>query len=244
MEEDATPKRPRIVAVAVFMLYLSLGIEAIQNLVQWSYFQSTALPLTANFLVSALMALIAYMTWKGWNWARVTSVIFILVGLPVSILSAIPCDDRSMPTSLLSINLLSIADIGVQLAALVLLFQRTSSDWFKAMKKLRRTTLRYSNRFGLSPTSSATGSFAIDESGQTVFRLWPWGSWYILPDKIAEEEIRMFLKLAFSSVCMVTFVAVLLLGTYYAIIVVIVVVLFAFWKIRRLVRGLPFKEAK
>ena len=76
--------------------------------------------------------LLAFFIWKigqGKNWARITYLVLFMLGVPFTIYSYLTSE-----ISTFSI-ILGIAGIILQIVALVFLFQKSSSDWFKSKKK-------------------------------------------------------------------------------------------------------------
>jgi hypothetical protein len=138
MKEDAMPKSPRTVTAAVSVLYLSLGLGVIQLLLRWSKAEASG-SLGPEVGPLLTLALIYYMIWRGRNWARIIYLILVLLGTPLSLLAVIQLSGHSDFSGSVGAHLLyiEIIQIGIHLVAVVLLFQRASSHWFKTMKKLR-----------------------------------------------------------------------------------------------------------
>ena len=135
--------QPQKVNTAVKLLYASLGLGIISSVLfppgldEVSSFGSALndslfIFFTAG-LTFGLIWLLIYMTGKGKNWARITFLIFFIIGIPLSIvtfplfllLSDTPVIDGS----------LFLVQTGMDLVALVFLFQGESSAWFKAIKQ-------------------------------------------------------------------------------------------------------------
>jgi len=80
----------------------------------------------------AFLAFLIYKIRKGRNWARITFLVISAIGIPFSIFSVIAS---------LTINpfpeILSIIEIILEITAIVLLFQKKSSEWFNLMKKTK-----------------------------------------------------------------------------------------------------------
>jgi hypothetical protein len=150
MKEDAMPKRPWTVTTGYFMLWLWIlsipGIPAIYLLWEWSngmvigqLIEGKDAKIALEAIVVSLlliwfpMTLILYGIGRGHNWARIIFLIVILLGAPFSLLCIIQnSGDSAFPRSLLTMFQLEI-----QIVAMVLLFQSSSSEWFKTMKILR-----------------------------------------------------------------------------------------------------------
>ena len=135
MKEDAMPKRPWMVTTAICMLCLSIGLWAMVILSGWSEAVMRGLPLGPELGSLLTLALICYMTGRGRNWARIILLIIVLLGTPLSLLSI---GITAFPAALGAHSAyIEIIQLSFQLAAVVLMFQRPSSHWFKSMKKLR-----------------------------------------------------------------------------------------------------------
>ena len=128
--------QPSKVATAVRVLYATLGIGIIRSILESSRHaeaSSIGFVLFITFFVLGLMWFLIYMTGKGRNWARITFLVLFILGVPLSILPMI----QSLTNEPIS-GVLGLVQIGMQVTALVFLFQGGSSVWFKAMKKLKR----------------------------------------------------------------------------------------------------------
>lgn len=131
--------KPRKVNTAVNLLYASLGIGVINSGLMPSEldeFSSSGSVLIDAFFTLGLLWFMAYMIGKGKNWARITFLVFFIMGFPLSIV-VLP-----MYLSLLSLSytpiilgILNLVQTGMQLIAMVFLFQGESSAWFKAIKQ-------------------------------------------------------------------------------------------------------------
>jgi len=79
-----------------------------------------------TLVVFAVMVFLIAMIGRGRNWARITLLVFFLLGLPLSILPLI----RSFTNSPIS-GVLGLAQVILQIVAIVFLFQQEASAWFK-----------------------------------------------------------------------------------------------------------------
>jgi uncharacterized protein len=149
MEASTIPQRPPKVKLAVNLLYLGLVIGAISGFLQPSPPQVDLGPFTTlviALLICGVLFWWYYMIGKGRNWARMAFlVIWVIIALfgmviffalfftetPLRLLDTLP------PSSITD-TILQFFYTGLDIAALILLFQRDSSDWFKAMKALRK----------------------------------------------------------------------------------------------------------
>jgi hypothetical protein len=67
--------------------------------------------------------------WKGRDWARITFLVLYIIGIPFAVFTLLqPLMDRPF------YGVLGIGQAVLQLVALVFLFQKSSSEWFKQMK--------------------------------------------------------------------------------------------------------------
>ncbi|MBI4149487.1 hypothetical protein HY491_03490 [Candidatus Woesearchaeota archaeon] len=124
--------RPNRVSTAIKLLYLSVVISIVQ-----SFFTSPALdnipPLAliifVNMFSLAILSFFIFMAAKGRNWARIVLLVLFIAGIPFFI--------YSLPRLLLLNPINGILNIGntiLTIIALVFLFQKSSSDWFRLMK--------------------------------------------------------------------------------------------------------------
>jgi len=126
--------RPKTVDIAVNLLYGTLGIGMLrvfwENPVQQTNKLVVGFSVFITIFVFAFMVLLIFKIGKGRNWARVTFLILFVIGIPLSV-----------PVLLLTFSknpffgIINIIQILLQLAAMVLLFQKRSSDWYKNMKR-------------------------------------------------------------------------------------------------------------
>jgi hypothetical protein len=131
MGEDARLERPSRVTAAVYLLYLSLGFMAAQGLLECSVpggNQSEGFGVLGTLPVSALFY---YMIGKGQNWARITFLLLFILSIPL-LVTRFPSHPVSGSLGI-GRSTLEITEIAIELAALSLLFQRVSSDWFGAV---------------------------------------------------------------------------------------------------------------
>jgi Ni/Fe-hydrogenase subunit HybB-like protein len=139
---SAAPKKVR---TAVVILCLMLAIRVVNSVVQLPralrqiseqmgnqgpYGAMAAkivlfVGLTVGIGMLVLMIVLIYFISKRRNWARITFTVLFAIGLPL-VLLGLP---RSLSVAPFSAAL-SLVQFGMQVAALVLLYQRQSSDWF------------------------------------------------------------------------------------------------------------------
>ena len=124
--------RPQKVTIAVTLLYITLGIGVLRGIIEASMLAQIAPPafvMLVTFFVLGIMWLFIYMIGEGRNWARITFLVLFIIGIPFSVLPLL----RSLAANPIS-GLLGIVQTALQLIALVFLFQKPSSDWFREMK--------------------------------------------------------------------------------------------------------------
>jgi hypothetical protein len=133
--------RPTKVRTAVTLLYISLGFGLMGTVWAWdsiwevSKYTQVFPPEFAVFLtfsILGVMFLFIYMIGRGRNWARITYFVLIIVGIPVYVLTFL----QSYPANPIY-GLLGIGQTVIDIIALVLLFQKPSSNWFREMRMLQ-----------------------------------------------------------------------------------------------------------
>ena len=143
MKEDAMPERPWTVTTAYYLLWLSLFlIPVIDALWHWPKVLTLEVVMHDSMLLGILalftgvwltMVLVVYQIGRGRNWARIIFLILTLVSTPPRLSGIIHASGRSAFQD----TIFNIYQLEIFIVAVVLLFQRSSSDWFKAVKKLR-----------------------------------------------------------------------------------------------------------
>ena len=125
--------RPKAVHNAMLLLYSVILIGIGDSILNMSSLSQIASPefIILNLIFSfAIMFFLIYMVGKGKNWARFTLLVFFIIGVPAYIYSLIYSPIQLPPASVI----ISIISLVLQISALILLFQKTSSNWFEAMK--------------------------------------------------------------------------------------------------------------
>ena len=146
MEANTKPERPWTVTIAVYLLYFSLICPSVGFILFWLAFgeadQFTVALWGSALLASLVMStLLYYFIGRGKTWARtIELVLFVVAALPTNILSLAQCGNIPESTGWINAStcILGIADVALQFVALVFLFQRMSSEWFKAVKILNQ----------------------------------------------------------------------------------------------------------
>ena len=123
------PERPKKVQNAVTILYVTLGIGIVRTVMEASAnveMAGVGFFTVVTLVAFAIMVFLFAMIGRGRNWARITLLVFFLLGLPLSILPLI----RSFTISPIS-GVLGLAQVILQIVAIVFLFQQDASAWFK-----------------------------------------------------------------------------------------------------------------
>jgi len=131
MEQNQTTRPPRV-GTAVKLLYITLGIGVLRSIMDASIYTEMASPafvMLISFFVLGVMGFFIFMIGKGRNWARTTFLVFFIISIPFA---AFPLM-QSVGANPIS-GRIGIIQIIIQIVALVFLFQKLSSDWFRDMK--------------------------------------------------------------------------------------------------------------
>jgi len=129
--------RPANVGTAVKLLYITLGIRVVWIIMAASRTAQMASPdyvmFIPRFFGLGIMWFFIYMIGKGRNWARITFLMLFIIGILFYILPLL----QSLAVNPIS-GSLGIGQTVIQIIALVFLFQKPSSIWFKVMKAQKR----------------------------------------------------------------------------------------------------------
>jgi hypothetical protein len=126
-----TPK-PQKIKTAVLMLWVSLGLGLVRS--AWEI-PAQAEHSSVGFVVFVLaftLLFTGFFIWmidRGKNWARITFLVLFILGVPLSILPLL----QSLAYAPIS-GLLGIAQVILQTIAVIFLFVKQSSTWFKIKK--------------------------------------------------------------------------------------------------------------
>lgn len=129
METQSAAQKPQPVVTAVNLLWASLAVGLVKMLMDFSNLSSMAPAAFTNFILIFTFALIAFLIFKisaGRDWARITFLVMFIIG----ILPALPIVLGELSRSAV-VGVLSVAQIGLQVYALFLLFTRPGSSWFR-----------------------------------------------------------------------------------------------------------------
>lgn len=128
-------RRPKGVQAAVVMLWASLGIGILNSLFVVTHPTPSGAHLM-QFVIVGIMAVLFAMIGGGRNWARITLLVLYLPGLVLWILTIPRLLRVDGPLSLLFM----LAQSFLQTVALILLFQREASEWFRGGQRSGITT--------------------------------------------------------------------------------------------------------
>ena len=117
--------RPGNVGTAVKLLYITLGIGVARSIATVQI-ASPGFVMFITFFTVSVLGLLIHMIGKGRNWARITLLVLFIIGIPFTI----PLLLQSLAINPVS-GLLDVGQTVIQIIALVFLFQKPSSTWFK-----------------------------------------------------------------------------------------------------------------
>jgi len=104
-------------------------LRSIMDASMYTEMASPAFVMLISFFVLGVMGFFIFMIGKGRNWARITFLVFFIISIPFA---AFPLM-QSVGANPIS-GRIGIIIIIIQIVALVFLFQKLSSDWFREMK--------------------------------------------------------------------------------------------------------------
>ena len=128
-EVQSVAQKPQLVVTAIFLLWASLAIGVVKMLLDFSYLSGVASAAFTNFILIFTFVLIAFLISKisvGRNWARITFLFIFIIG----VLPILPIVLGEFSRSAV-VGALSVAQIGLQVYALFLLFTLPCSSWFR-----------------------------------------------------------------------------------------------------------------
>lgn len=129
METQSAAQKPQAVVTAVNLLWASLAVGLVNMLMDFSYPSSVALAAFTNFILIFTFALTAFLNFKisaGRNWARITTLVLFIIG----VLPTLPIVLDEFSRSAV-VGALSVAQVGLQVYALFLLFTQPGRSWFR-----------------------------------------------------------------------------------------------------------------
>lgn len=129
MEEQNAPQKPQSVALAVSLLWASLGVGVVKITFELFKHAAGGIDAISFTVLAATLAIVVFLIFKiaaGRNWARIAFlVLFVLGSFPMA--GVILDEFASAPF----MGALSVAQIGLQAYALYLLFTQPGSAWFR-----------------------------------------------------------------------------------------------------------------
>jgi FtsH-binding integral membrane protein len=127
--------RPQRVSTAVALICISLAVGVARILLEASQLSQRAplgFVLVVGFATLAVLLFFTVMIGKRQNWARITFLVLFIIGVPFSILPLL----QSLAKTPVS-GILGIAQLLLQAVALVFIFQKASSEWFRSHRKVQ-----------------------------------------------------------------------------------------------------------
>jgi len=129
METVPASQKPQAVITAVHLLWANLAVGLVKMLMDFSYYVAMAPAAFTNFVLIFTFALFSFLIFKisaGRNWARITYLVMSIIG----VLPTLPIVLGEFSRSAV-VGALSVAQIGLQVYALFLLFTQPGSSWFR-----------------------------------------------------------------------------------------------------------------
>ena len=129
MEAQSAGQKPRPIVTAVNLLWASLAVGLVKMLMDFSNLSTVAPAAFTNFILVFTFALSGFLIFKisaGRNWARITFLVLFIIG----VLPTLPIVFGEFSRSTV-VGALSVAQIGLQVYALFLLFTQPGSGWFR-----------------------------------------------------------------------------------------------------------------
>ena len=137
MPTKALSERPLKVAHAVKIFYVVVGlgiIRAIMTIIRHADVRSPYFLIFTKLMIYAVSLYLIYQLSKGRNWARWSMVVIFIIAIPLTILPAFASFFHNpVHTSL------GFVQIALYIIGLVFLFHRSSSSWFGAEKKSKKS---------------------------------------------------------------------------------------------------------
>ena len=128
MDTQLTPQsqKPASVSSAIKLLYATLAIGALRSVLEWSH-QTQAV--SSGFVMLFTFAFLVWLIYKidrGRNWARITFLVFFILGVPMSVLPLL----QSLAYYPVS-GVLGLLQVVLQTVALFMVFGRCARPWFR-----------------------------------------------------------------------------------------------------------------
>jgi hypothetical protein len=135
MEQNLAKNRPGKVSTAVKLLYIALGLGFLRNVLEasrLSWTGSAGFVMLITLAVFAFGLLLIHMIGRGENWARIIFLVAFILIIPFVIIFL--AFSAANPIY----GLLGLGQILLPIIALVFLFQKPSSAWFRNLKTRKR----------------------------------------------------------------------------------------------------------
>ncbi len=129
MEAQDSAQKPQSVKTAVNLLWASLAVGLVKMLMDLSNLSAIAPAAFTNFVLIFVFAFIAFLIFKisaGRNWARITFLVLFVIGM-LPTLPLMLGEFSRAPV----VGALSVAQVGLQVYALFLLFTQPGSAWYR-----------------------------------------------------------------------------------------------------------------
>jgi hypothetical protein len=129
METQNAVQKPQSVSTAVNLLWASMAVGLVKMLMDFSNLSAVAPAAFTNFVLVFTFALNAFLIFKisaGRNWARITFLVMFVIGM----LPTLPLMLGELSRSPV-VGALSVAQVGLHVYALFLLFTQPGSVWFR-----------------------------------------------------------------------------------------------------------------
>lgn len=121
--------KPEQVSRAVMLFWISLGLGVISTAFQWEYLTSLAGVGFALYVQAFTVAIYSWLIYKisrGRNWARITFLVLLLIGI-IPFLSQLPLLFARSPAA----GVIAFGQSALQIWALYLVFSEPGRRWFR-----------------------------------------------------------------------------------------------------------------
>src|SRR5262245_50250060 len=126
--ESGSARKPSEVIVAVNVLWAALAVGPVKVLLDWRYLSAHADPVFMALVMVAVIAvsvMLILQIARGRNWARVTYLVLMIFG-SAPYLTSLKTEFERSP----ALGGLSVAQMGLQIVGLWLLFTSPGKAWF------------------------------------------------------------------------------------------------------------------
>jgi hypothetical protein len=179
MHENTKPERPLEVTAALCLLYLGLVFAVIADAMGFALPGGNTSDGLAMLVFLPISVLIYYMIGEGKNWARITFFVLLVLSI-LGLVHHFVDKPLDATWSARAKDCLLIAEAGVDLMALVMLFLPVSSEWFKAVDKTREVRLKRTIAAPLGPDETLWKRvIALLRNTDQPIRSYIWQAWLI-----------------------------------------------------------------